>query len=204
MSSPHRPRNWGWGIRVSGHTALFDACVLYPAPLRDLLIELSAGGMFRARWTRQIHDEWIENLLRSRPDLGREQLERTRDLMNAAVPDCLVDRYEDLISAVELPDRDDRHVLAAAIKGSCDAIVTFNLRDFPAEALNRYHLEALHPDDFILRLSGLDQAGVLTAAKTCRQRLRNPARRAAEYLNALRFQSLPKTVSELAKYESII
>ena len=97
-------------------TALCDACVLYPAPLRDLLMYLAQAGLFRARWTEAIHREWIENLLENEPKRDRARLERTRDLMNEAIPDCLVTDYEELIAALTLPDPDDRHVLAAAIR----------------------------------------------------------------------------------------
>ena len=76
-----------------GFTALYDSCVLYPAPLRDLLVRLGGTGLFRARWTNQIHDEWIRNLLENRTDLSRERLERTRDLMNDNIFDSLVVSY---------------------------------------------------------------------------------------------------------------
>ena len=72
-----------------GFTTLYDSCVLYPAPLRDLLVRLGGTGLFRARWTNQIHDEWIRNLLENRTDLSRERLERTRDLMNDHIFDSL-------------------------------------------------------------------------------------------------------------------
>lgn len=111
-------------------TALYDSCVLYPAPLRDLLMWLGLSDLFRPRWSNEIHEEWIRNVLKDRPDLTREQLERTRDLMNANVRDCLVTGYEPLIDGLTLPDPDDRHVLAAAIRASADVIVTFNLKDF--------------------------------------------------------------------------
>ena len=95
--------------------AIYDSCVLYPAPLRDLLVRLARTGIFRARWTVAIHDEWIRSLLEDRPDLSPAQLERTRQLMNSAVRDCLVIGHEDKIEKLTLPDPDDRHVLAAAI-----------------------------------------------------------------------------------------
>nr|WP_244508076.1 PIN domain-containing protein [Mesorhizobium sp. ORS 3428] len=75
----------------------------------------AGGGLYRAKWTEEIHDEWIRNLLRDRPDLKPEQVYRTRDLMNRAVPDCLVDGYQELLPSLALPDENDRHVLAAAI-----------------------------------------------------------------------------------------
>jgi predicted nucleic acid-binding protein len=112
-------------------TVLFDACVLYSAPLRDLLIELASKGMFRGRWTNRIHDEWIRSLLKNRPDLKADQLERTRNLMNQRVLDCLVNDYVDLIHGIILPDEQDVHVLAAAIKAQAQIIVTYNIKDFP-------------------------------------------------------------------------
>lgn len=111
--------------------ALYDACVLYPAPLRDLLMHLAVTDLFRARWTEAIHEEWIRNLLRDRPDLTRDKLERTRDLMNAHVRDCLVIGYESLIPALTLPDPEDRHVRAAAVRCGADVIVTFNPEALP-------------------------------------------------------------------------
>ena len=133
---------------VPSYTVVFDANVLYPAPLRDLLMRLAMEDVFLARWTDRIHDEWIRNVLRHRPDLMVEQLHRTRDLMNAHVRDCLVTNYEPLIDALELPDVDDRHVLAAAIKAQAQAIVTVNLSDFPLEKLEPLGIEPLYPDDF--------------------------------------------------------
>jgi predicted nucleic acid-binding protein len=127
---------------VAAFTALYAACVLYPAPLRDLLMRLALTDLFRARWTNAIHEEWMRSVLNDRPDLSRAQLERTRDLMNAHVRDCLVMDYEDLIEAVVLSDPDDRHVLTAAIRGRADVIVTFNLIDFPVDTLRRYGIEA--------------------------------------------------------------
>lgn len=115
---------------VSNFTAIFDACVLYPAPLRDCLMHLTITGLFRAKWTDEIHDEWIRSLLKNRPDLTKKRLQRTRNLMNSHVRDCLVAGYQDLIPSLHLPDEDDRHVLAAAIVAGADVIVTFQLIRF--------------------------------------------------------------------------
>lgn len=115
--------------------AILDACVLYPAPLRDFLMHLALLDAFRAKWTEAIHDEWTRNLLISRPDLRPEQLARTRELMNRHVRNTVVENYERLIDTLKLPDADDCHVLAAAIHSKCNLIVTFNLRDFPREYL---------------------------------------------------------------------
>jgi hypothetical protein len=199
------PRSWGWAIRKSSYTVLLDACVLYPAPLRDILLELAAGqGMFRAKWTERIHEEWIRSLLKHRPDLSAEQLHRTRLLMNHSAPDCLVEGYEDIIIGLKLPDAGDRHVLAAAIHASCDAIVTANLGDFPTDYLDRFQIECIHPDDFILHQFGLNPAAVVVSAQRCRGRLRNPPRSAEEYLETLERQGLTKTVTALRQYASVI
>lgn len=112
---------------------LFDACVLYPAPLRDFLLHLSLTGLFAAKWTDRIHDEWTRNLLARRPELSADRIQRTCQRMNEAIPDSLVTNYEPLIEGLDLPDPDDRHVLAAAIQAGAQVIVTFNLKDFPAE-----------------------------------------------------------------------
>ena len=139
---PSKLKNLGWATEcasptVTPVTALYDACVLYPAPLRDLLMWLALTDLFRARWTDRIHDEWIGAVLRERPEL-KVNLERTRAMMNAHVRDCLVTGYEPLIEALDLPDPDDRHVLAAAIAGRADLIVTKNLQTFPPIGLCRF------------------------------------------------------------------
>lgn len=185
-------------------TALFDACVLYPAPLRDLLLELALKDLFRAKWTAAIHDEWIRNLLQQRPDLKPEQLQRTRELMDSHVRDCLVTDYESLIAGLKLPDPDDRHVLAAAIRARADVIVTYNLDDFPAAALKPYGIEAQHPDEFIHHLSDLAPQLVALSAQRCRARLKNPPKNTEEYLGVLSDQRLPQTVAFLRQMDGLI
>src|SRR5207244_188431 len=108
---------------------------------------LALTDLFGVKWTDQIHEEWIRSVLANRPDLTREQLNRTRDLMNRHVRDCLVTGYDGLIPCLTLPDPDDRHVLAAEIRGRADVIVTFNLGDFPAAVLAGYRIDAQHPDE---------------------------------------------------------
>jgi hypothetical protein len=177
-------------------TALFDACVLYPAPLRDLLMHLAGTGLFRARWTGDIHAEWMRAVLRDRPDLAG-RLDRTRALMEVAVPDARIEGYDGLISALELPDPADRHVLAAAIVGRVDVIVTRNLRDFPAAALAPFRIEAQHPDVFIRHSLELDEATALDAVRRLRAALRAPPVDVATYLDTLSRQELPETVGFL-------
>jgi PIN domain len=120
---------------VSERTVLLDANVLYPAPMRDIFLQLAVMDLFRAKWTADIHREWIEALLRNEPRRDRAVLERTRRLMDQSVRDCLVAGYEALIPQIALPDPNDRHVLAAAIVGRCNLIITQNLRHFPEAAV---------------------------------------------------------------------
>lgn len=187
----------------SQFTVLLDACVLYPAPLRDLLIELASKGMFRGRWTNKIHDEWINNLLKNRPDLTREQLERTRKLINERVLNCLVSDYEDFMKVITLPDQNDAHVLAAAIKAEAEMIVTYNTKDFPEKILRKYEIEALHPDTFLRVQLELNLSLVLSSVKNIRERLKKPPVSSSDYLTTLSLH-LPQTVSVLRKYEKLI
>jgi len=189
---------------VAAFTALYDACVLYPAPLRDLLMQLALTDTFRARWTDAIHDEWIRAVLKTRPDLKPEQLERTRQLMNAHVRDCLVTGYEGLIPSLSLPDADDRHVLAAAIVGRADVIVTFNLKDFPASVLNPLGIEAQHPDEFVAQLLGLYPGAVCAALKRQREGLKKPPKTVEEFLPVLEGCGLPLTVAALRLFDDLL
>ncbi len=191
-------------IRSSHYSVLYDACVLYPAPLRDILIELASMGLFRAKWSERIHDEWIRNLLANRTDLTDAQLRKTASLMDKAVMDAMVTGYEPLEVGLSLPDPDDVHVLAAAIKSGCSAIITANLKDFPAANLDPFGIEAQHPDDFIHHQFDLHEPSVILAARACRARLRKPPITAKEYLDILLAQSLSQTVARLREYDSII
>src|ERR671914_490358 len=111
--------------------AVYDACVLYSAPLRDLLMRVAIADLCRAKWTEQIHREWMRNVLEDYAQITQAQVERIRQLMDAHVRDSLVTGYESLTDQLNLPDEDDRHVLAAAIHAQADVIITYNLKDFP-------------------------------------------------------------------------
>lgn len=167
-------------------------------------MRLALTDLYRARWTDLIHDEWIRNVLASRPDLRLEDLERTRALMNTAVRDCLVTSFEHLIPAIELPDPDDRHVVAAAIHSGARLIVTFNLKDFLPNVLKRYNLAAQHPDDFIFDVLALHPAVACQAAANHRRSLKNPSKTADEYLDTLLKQGLTQTVGLLREWKSVI
>jgi len=171
-------------------TAFLDANVLYPAELRSLLMYLATPGIYRARWSDDVHEEWISNLLEDRPDLSRTKLARTRDLMDRNAPDALVTGYEQLIPAINLPDLNDRHVLAAAIRGNADVIVTNNIKDFPANVLEEFDIEAQTPDEFLCHLIGLYPNEVRNATERHRTSLHNPPMSLDDYLDCLKRQGL--------------
>lgn len=191
-------------MRHSPFTAVYDANVLYPAPLRDLLMWLALTGVYRARWSAQIHAEWKRNVLKNRADLTNAQLDRTSALMDQAVPDALVTEYEPLINGLQLPDQNDRHVLAAAIQCSAAAIVTYNLKDFPAEVLKPFGIEALHPDEFIADIWDIDKAAVLEAVREQRAALKSPPCSVDDYLATLQQQRLPETVQLISNFKVLI
>ena len=178
-------------------TVVYDANVLFPAPLRDLLVRIALTGVIRARWTNEILDECFSNILDQRPDLDEARLQRTRDLMNSAVRDVLVTGYESLVEGLALPDRGDRHVLAAAIRCGAQVIVTFNLRDFPAEFLEPYSIEAKHPDAFVLDALDLTPAAVGAAVVDQARALRSPPTPLVDLLETLSGCGLTRSVGRL-------
>ncbi len=184
--------------------AVYDANILYPAPLRDLFIRLAQASLVRAKWTETIHDEWFRNVLKDNPRLSPERLARTRSLMNQAVRDCLVIGYEGLIDSLTLPDPDDRHVLAAALRAGAQVIVTCNLADFPEETLGRFNIEASHPDDFLLGLLDFAPGPVCAAVKRQRESLRNPPNTVEELLTTLEQQGLPQAVARLRQFAGLL
>jgi predicted nucleic acid-binding protein len=185
-------------------TAVFDACVLYPFALRDLLIQLATTDLFRGRWSRRIHAEWMRAVLEANPGIQPERLERLRDLMDKSVLDSVVTGYESLIDGLQLPDPHDRHVLAAAIRAGAQVIVTKNLKHFPEGCLKPYGIEPQHPDEFVACLLDLSPGVVYASVKTCRQRLKAPPLTIDEYLQMLEKHDLVLTVAGLRPFASLL
>ena len=179
-------------------TVVYDACLLYPASIRDLVVELARTGLLRAKWTARIHAEWINAITRQRPELDRMRLQRVADLMNSAVSDCLVTGFESLEAGLTLlPDPDDRHVLAAAIHCGAQEIVTFNVRDFPDAVLRPYGIRAIHPDVFVEHLLDLNSEAVCEAVRRIRRRLLNPPCSAQEMIGKYETHGLAVSASIL-------
>ncbi len=136
------------------YTVVLDASVLVPRFLSNFLLWLAEMDLYRARWSEDIHQEWI-NARHTRFKVALENSHARRLQIDDAFPEGLVLNYQSLIDGLELPDKNDRHVLAAAIKCGANAILTSNLRDFPESTLNRFNIQVVNQDDFVLDQLGL-------------------------------------------------
>jgi predicted nucleic acid-binding protein len=189
---------------VAVPVALFDANVLTSMTITDLAIECAHRGLFAARWSEEIHREWIEAVAKLRPDIPMDRLHRRRELMDLNTADCFVMGYEALIEGLKLPDPDDRHVLAAAIKANCSAIVTFNLKDFPLDALHQHSIDAIHPDSFFVSVLTRDAEGLTACVAATRARLKNPPHTVDEHLARIEKAGLPKLSKALAELKPLL
>lgn len=172
--------------------AVYDACVLYPFHLRNVLIQCAFDGLVEARWTDDIHDEWMRNLDANTPALPIERLIATRDRMKAVLPEADVTNYHPLIPDLKLPDPDDRHVLSAAIASKASLIVTWNLKDFPARDLLPYGVTSQSPDDFLTDLHAAFPDALISSAKRARHNLRKTTPSVEAFVDALQQGGLKK------------
>jgi predicted nucleic acid-binding protein len=178
---------------------VYDASVLYPIRIAGLLVRLAQKGFVQAKWTADIHEEWIRNLLENNPNnprITRDRLERRREAMDRAVRDCLVEGYERLIEAIEIRDPDDRHVVAAAIRAKAQSIVA-NDKDFGDGALDAWDLDHQTADEFIQGLIEINRELVVDALGEEWRGLKNPPYAPEEFLANLETVALNGTVAEL-------
>lgn len=182
--------------------AVCDACVLYPFHQRNILIQASVDGLFDARWTDDIHDEWMRNLIANIPAIPLERLQRTRHLMELALPEARVVDFHRHIDSVTLPDPDDRHVAAAAIEANASHILTWNLRDFPVNALKKHGLVRGTPDAFLASL--YDQAPdlVVGSLANARRNLSKSGVSAQDFLALLTAQRLTRLEKRVKRHKS--
>lgn len=176
--------------------AMYDACALYGNTVRNLLIRVAQARLVQAKWTDQILDE-LDRALADKRGIPADKRKRLRSLMNAAIADCLVDGYEPLIEGLKLPDQDDRHVLAAAIKAGAQIIVTANVSDFPPDYLAQWGIEARSPDDFILDLIGISDRAVYACMQQIVDERINPPETLDDVLSQLERSGLIETAAVL-------
>lgn len=176
--------------------ALYDASVLRPGALRDLLVRLGCSGLYQAKWTEHILDEAFLAIVSEQPELD-QKLDRLRELMRGSIPDVTVTGYEDLVPSLELPDPNQRHVLAAAIACSAQVVVTSNPRRFPEAQLQRYNIEAQSPDEFIINVLELAPARVVSIVQDQARALAQPEIPFEDLLDRLRAVGLPRTAAAI-------
>ncbi len=177
---------------------VLDACVLYPASMRDILLRLARMGLYAPKWSDEINAEWMRNLLKNRDDLKKETLERTLGRMNTVFDKANVTDFDHHIPIIQLPDLDGRHVVACAIECEAEIIVTKNLKDFLKEELEKFNITAQYPDDFICDLFESDKEAAIIAFKKQLESLKNPPQTKEELLQTFKRNDLPKA-AELFK-----
>jgi hypothetical protein len=193
---------------MAGHaryTVLLDACVLFPLTMVDSLMSLAEAGLYAAKWTARIEEEWIRALEAKRPDL-RGRLGTRRDAMREALPDWEVpeNAWRAVAGGLRLPDPNDVHVLAAAIAGHADCIVTVNVRHFPDEVAAPYGVEIIDPDKFIINQWDLDPLTAVAAFKRMRARWKKPQATPDDFAQALERGGLPATGVRLRDARELI
>jgi predicted nucleic acid-binding protein len=182
---------------MSHFTAVLDANVLHSQPLTSLLLELAVARLYRPAWSEDIHAEWRRSVLRARPDVDPAALDRRRAAMDSALPDACVSGYGPLIKVLTLPDPDDRHVLAAAVRAKAQVIVTFNERDFPADTLAGFDVVAQHPDVFLRHLVDLQPAQVRARIEQMLLGWRQPPNTPEAFIDTLERAGPPDTAAAL-------
>jgi predicted nucleic acid-binding protein len=182
---------------------VLDANVLYPFRVRDTLLRFYHAGLFRGRWTEEIQQEWTSNLLAAKPGL-KSSINSQLEAMRRAFPEALVTGYEPIIAGLTLPDPDDRHVLAAAIRCGAQHIVTQNLSDFPNEVLEEFSIEAIDADEFLSRTFELYPTDAVEVLKAMRRAYNNPPYSPSEFVLELTAKGLPKLASQLRPMRALL
>ncbi len=180
--------------------ALLNTSVLFSPAVRDLLLQCAEAGLYQARWSKEVLVELQRALIKRRPDIGEARISRLVSLMTTNFERALVTGHERWVQEIDLPDPNDRHVLAAAIESGCTSIVTLNIRDFPAAALQPYGVAALPPDQFLLGLLIENADALIASAATIRRRLESPPITAERYLEILRHRGLTQLSDALETF----
>jgi hypothetical protein len=180
--------------------AVFDACILYPFHLRNIVVQAAVDRLVEARWTDEIHDEWVRNLAADAPSIPFERLRTTRRLMNDALPAARVGGYEALIPGVNLPDSGDRHVVAAAVVAGASVILTWNLRDFPARELKKFGLRRETPDAFLADLYEKVPDLMIGSLANARRNLSKSRVSALDFIEILNNQKLRRLAVRMQKH----
>lgn len=186
---------------MAGHvryTVIIDACVFYGMLKTDALMSLCSRGLFAAKWSERIENEWIGHLKTAMPD-KEAAIIRRRDQMRATSPDWEIcaQGITSIEQHLKLPDMDDRHVLAAAIIGHADCIVTDDQWGFDPQIVGQYGIEVIDTDSFIISQLDLDEYQALSALKAMRLRWKNPNATPDDFCTAFEKNKLLLTAQRL-------
>ncbi len=179
-------------------SALLDADALFSAAVRDLLLRAAEAGLYRPLWTEQILEEMRNAILRKRKDLALRDMRRLVTHMRAAFPEAEVSGYRALIPAMG-NNKDDRHVLAAAVAGRADVIVTWNTRHFPRSACEPYGVDVQTPDEFLVHAIHLRPDRMVWVVRRQAADLRKPPMDLDEILDRLSGH-VPRFVEDLRRH----
>lgn len=172
-------------------SAVLDANVLVPIRLVDTLLRLAERDLFRPLWTAKILEEARRALVKVHPDLDPARIDARFRSMNEMFEGACVTGWEPLVEGLKLPDPDDRHVVAAALRGGAETIVTANLVDFPKDSLEPLGLHAVTPDEFLLDALDLDEADTLATLDDQVTALRRPPMTLAQVVSSLEAAGAP-------------
>ena len=174
---------------------ILDTNVIYPIEIRDLLFWFAHYDLYTPKWSEHIFDEWADVM--KRKGVSKEEISKRLARANLAFPDAFVSNYSGLITGLELPDKNDCHVLAAAIKTNANVIVTNNIKDFPKEYLSSFGLSAKTADDFLTDIIDLNPEEAIKAFKEMVLYRRNPDLDEFQVLDILRNRGLKDTADFL-------
>jgi hypothetical protein len=189
------------------YTAFVDACVLAKSLPRNLMLNLAEAEFFRVRWSHPVMDETqraIERMQAKRPDAAKRAA-RARAEMERAFEDAMVEGFDSVLPiCAVLPDQNDAHVLAGAIKTRADVLVTDNLKHFPEEVLATFNIDVLSDDSFIADTVTLNEGLAVAVIGRMRQNCRHPPLTAEKLLRTMEARGLLETADMLKPYVGLL
>jgi predicted nucleic acid-binding protein len=188
---------------IGRYSGVLDACVLHPAILMGSLLWLAAERLYRPIWSDTILDEW-QRSLEKRFGEGDESIKTKRQLIESQFPEARVEPPEALFDCLKLPDKNDRHVLSAALVAKADAIITTNLKHFPAEICDPLDVEIIHPDKFLVNAIDLEPERALKAFQKQRAMMKKSGIKPEEFVQRFEKSGLTQTHERLKALTDVL
>jgi predicted nucleic acid-binding protein len=188
---------------VGRFSAVLDSNVLYSSYLRDLLLELGRERLFDPRWSKEILEEVQRALVKKFPGTAAQQSHKMT-LLNRAIPSAMIDDHLHLVDGLVGTDPKDRHVLAAAIRAQSGALLTFNLKHFPADLFETYGIELQNPDDFLLDLADLNESHFVRVVSQVISNYARPALTVTDFASVMHKSQCPKIADFVGNHEAAI